>query len=1280
MDRKLVSSLVLQKLSDVLVNESVSFLGLEDKLESIESKLREIVNSEYFDCKRDVSYDIEEAIDFLLHTPQNKSQSGTLLSCLFSLLDQNKLCKKLDRINLQDFNATGRASGKKGMGPWYSISTSSLFAIRKQLDVGDSIMSPLIWKVTALASQELISVSVRRQAKWVRDDMRLLHFYVKYLEYIELTSEAMVAWMEEVSLFSCSADDVIGLFLSESGKSSRMSQGKIRKEMDQTEVRLQEIIERFDSMYMPPPPRLPPNMQQNLHGALSFNDDEFDEIDGGPPISSGNDEQNQLVIMDSNAAAASSSSSSRRAEIPDTSSFDSNTNDIMELLLRDDTSCLTVSVVGMEGIGKTKLVKSIYENPVIRDHFPHCVWINWVHDSNVNRVMEQIMGAHYLNVRLLYEDWNDFLCKLRTLLNDFLMDKRYLIVIDGVSSKVLWNQLGAAFDGLSGGTRVIFIASKLGITPESNERNFTYRLQLWSDEESWALFVRSLNSNVPSELLEMKKREILRIAGGLPKAIVKLAELLARENVCAENWSRVLEKFNKDEGPWSGTLQEMNKSLPLYLRRCLFYLRFFPDHFEVPVRRLLGLWVAEGYGHQKNATEESPEHFSERCLIELVSRNIIQVTRKKMNGKFKTCRLPEALRVHWLLKAKEEYFLQHNGHIGDNLSSSIGAMHRLVDHLDHRHASFDHIHGDSTSRSSLYSCYRETVSFLSFDTREGSRPGEDVGNFIQRCISSKCFSALWVLDLELVYKPKLPKALRQLTQLRYFGLRSTYLEVLPLFINKLLKLQTLDLKHTRINTLPSSIWMMEELRHLYLDESSCCKFVPRPKGSCLENIQTLWGAFVDESSPVKDGLDEEFDIHLQKQLERKRIDDAKIVHDQRCLEDTATLVLQHSNDMLMMALWRLVVMEHLHQMEWGEKRVAFVESAVKGVQDACAIVEKKEQEKHEYQQNELVAMKDEAAVGVQTTDVPSFFVFIKVVRRESIRVLDLLAKLDSNFLHASVDDEQLLMVGEIVLFPPREFMLFPKLEVGVKTTGLPPVPNCKVIVSSYNYALSLDTFLNIKKLSLTCKISEPSQNEEVSSQLDAVANWIHNLNHLQFLKLKAFNELSKPAAIHLQSLSGHMDLSSVHLFGNLKSQNLISEFPQNLMVLTLSASGLAKDPMQMLAGLPSLVNLRLFSGSFTGQKMVCTSRGFPKLQVLKLWELDPLEEWSIEEGALPGLKCLEIKSCRHLKMLPDGLQHVKTLCKLKLSNVPVLSARIKDNEGEDCDKVAHLLNVYVDNC
>ena len=155
--------------------------------------MRDIVNSVYFDCKRDVAYDIEEAIDFLLHKEEKKSQRGALLSYLFAVfdsIDQNKLRKRLDRIRLEIFRATDKVSRRKGLEPW-SGGANSFSTSRKQLDVGESIMSPVIRKVIALASQEQITSFVRRQARCVRDEMSLLQVYVKYLESKELRGEEM---------------------------------------------------------------------------------------------------------------------------------------------------------------------------------------------------------------------------------------------------------------------------------------------------------------------------------------------------------------------------------------------------------------------------------------------------------------------------------------------------------------------------------------------------------------------------------------------------------------------------------------------------------------------------------------------------------------------------------------------------------------------------------------------------------------------------------------------------------------------------------------------------------------------------------------------------------------------------------------------------------------------------------------------------------------------------------------------------------------------------------
>ncbi|RVW25360.1 putative disease resistance protein [Vitis vinifera] len=183
-------------------------------------------------------------------------------------------------------------------------------------------------------------------------------------------------------------------------------------------------------------------------------------------------------------------------------------------------------------------------------------------------------------------------------------------------------------------------------------------------------------------------------------------------------------------------------------------------------------------------------------------------------------------------------------------------IRHLVDHLDKEDVSFDHIHGDYNRTSTSFPPYYEDVlSFMSFDTRKESKPGEDIGNFLRQSISSGCFLVLLVLDLENVFRPKLPEAIGKLTRLRYFGLRSTFLEILPSSISKLQNVQTLDMKHTSINTLPDSIWKLQQLRHLYLSESYRSKLMLGQGTNFPTILQTLCELFVDEETPVRDGLD-----------------------------------------------------------------------------------------------------------------------------------------------------------------------------------------------------------------------------------------------------------------------------------------------------------------------------------------------------------------------------------------------------------------------------------------
>ena len=131
---------------------------------------------------------------------------------------------------------------------------------------------------------------------------------------------------------------------------------------------------------------------------------------------------------------------------------------------------------------------------------------------------------------------------------------------------------------------------------------------------------------------------------------------------------------------------------------------------------------------------------------------------------------------------------------------------------------------------------------------------------------------------------------------------------------------------------------------------------------------------------------------------------------------------------------------------------------------------------------------------------------------------------------------------------------------------------------------------------------------------------------------------------------------------------------------TLNSSHLEEDPMATLEKLPNLKILCLLRNVFVGKNMVCSERGFPQLQCLVLKELHHLEEWRVEEGAMPSLCRLQIKCCHKLKTIPDGLRFITTLQELEITDMPKTFQDRVDKGGEDFCKVQHVPSLVFQHC
>ncbi|OMO92381.1 Disease resistance protein [Corchorus olitorius] len=134
-------------------------------------------------------------------------------------------------------------------------------------------------------------------------------------------------------------------------------------------------------------------------------------------------------------------------------------------------------------------------------------------------------------------------------------------------------------------------------------------------------------------------------------------------------------------------------------------------------------------------------------------------------------------------------------------------------------------------------------------------------------------------------------------------------------------------------------------------------------------------------------------------------------------------------------------------------------------------------------------------------------------------------------------------------------------------------------------------------------------------------------------------------------------------------------FPSDMAHVSLEGTELHEDPMPTLEKLPNLRILNLGENAFTGNKMVCSAQGFPKLDSLRLEKLPNLEEWEVDEGAMLVLRHLEITNCERLKMLPGGIRFIATLQEMKITKMPKSFQDKLVQGGDDFHKVQHIPSI-----
>ncbi|XP_028101273.1 putative late blight resistance protein homolog R1B-23 [Camellia sinensis] len=309
---------------------------------------------------------------------------------------------------------------------------------------------------------------------------------------------------------------------------------------------------------------------------------------------------NQIqLLQDFNDGVPSSMSMENRTmgdeEI--TMSFDDEALTIKKLLVRGKKQLQMISIVGIPGLGKTTLAIKLYNDPYITHYFHIRAW---TYASQLSRQTDMLLDI-LRSVNVVFTD------EIKNMTNENLGDKlykslkgeRYLIVIDDFWDIGAWVDLKMYFPNDNNGSRVMFTSLHKELAMYASPDCYPHCLRFFTEEESWVLLQQKVfpNESCPPELIKIWKH-IMKKCEGLPLAIVIIAGLPAKNIKTQESWIQVAQSVSSyivsDPNQCLDTLALSYNHLPRHLKPCFLYLGAFPEDQEIPVQKLIWLWIAEG--------------------------------------------------------------------------------------------------------------------------------------------------------------------------------------------------------------------------------------------------------------------------------------------------------------------------------------------------------------------------------------------------------------------------------------------------------------------------------------------------------------------------------------------------------------------------------------------------------------------------------------------------------------------------------------------------------------
>ncbi|KAL7613867.1 hypothetical protein Lser_V15G05248 [Lactuca serriola] len=474
---------------------------------------------------------------------------------------------------------------------------------------------------------------------------------------------------------------------------------------------------------------------------------------------------------------------------------------------RKEEKLKIVPIVGMGGMGKTTLAKSIYNNPKIQQHFEVkawlCVSVKVDIKTLLSNIYESLVGE---------KPKSETMVNLVRDLEKKLGAKRYLLVLDDIwdEERLYWEDFRSVMINVNSqtGSSILVTTRKLEIGTKAMMID-SCPLKGLSDDHCWCIFKERafLAGQSPQPELEEIGRDIVKKCRGLPLLVKVIGGVLQNYTDDLEKWLSI-----KNSKVWDLEVERerTQKSLELSFdnlpssmaKQCFAYCSIFKKDTVMEREELVQLWMALGFVQADEEKNKEMEDVGNDIFQILVSNSLFQDVERDEYGHITRCSMHDLVHDLSLSLSKHESLCV------------VGAMNDDIDRIPQvKHLAFYQEQNKDYEFQNKVSLFIERAKIV--ETLHTFFLDHEIG----KTFPFQQFKCMRVLKLTSHKSEKLDDSIGDLVHLRYLHLSYPGITVLPESIGKLYHLQTLKLQHCHLKTFPKSMRNLISLRNFMSTKS-----------------------------------------------------------------------------------------------------------------------------------------------------------------------------------------------------------------------------------------------------------------------------------------------------------------------------------------------------------------------------------------------------------------------------------------------------------------------------